>query len=242
MRAKNVPCRSALRTVTFAEVEQSMRDKNPLVSSSSASSLCEFYSAISSSSVSSQDYCSMQSISDVEKDSDEDEEKEGVSYEDKGVDKEEASSDDDAREEEEPDESEVPFEAGDPRLLKFTSERDETIEIFRVVDEHFLNNHDPGALDSAIEYLKTCEEKVNFVAVFQGCRKPRQLFSFPLSTRLQVGENGEYLWRLCKALCLKASTFENNELKKKLIFEAVPIGERAIECSNNSSEAHKWCA
>lgn len=61
----------------------------------------------------------------------------------------------------------------------------------------------------------------------------------------QFQGNGEFLWRLCKAIYLKsiaAGLAGDNNLKKNLIQEAVNYGEAAIVSNEASSEAHKWYA
>ncbi len=79
----------------------------------------------------------------------------------------------------------------------------------------------------------------------------------------QLGENSEFLWRLCKAIYLSSvassssssagsPTASNNNLllrsddaacanaRRALVEEAVECGRKAVDCNEMSSEAHKW--
>eukprot|EP00095_Tigriopus_kingsejongensis_P008957 maker-scaffold334_size202906-snap-gene-0.14 protein:Tk08957 transcript:maker-scaffold334_size202906-snap-gene-0.14-mRNA-1 annotation:"regulator of microtubule dynamics protein 3" len=61
----------------------------------------------------------------------------------------------------------------------------------------------------------------------------------------ELGENCEFLWRLCKAIYLKsiaAGLAGDTQLKRVLIIEAVTFGEAAVAANESSSEAHKWYA
>ena len=62
---------------------------------------------------------------------------------------------------------------------------------------------------------------------------------------MQLCQNSEFLWRLCKAIYLNASSLGvagDTEGKQRLVLEAVTYGESAIRCNENSSESHKWYA
>ena len=105
------------------------------------------------------------------------------------------------------------------------SESDVILELFRAVDD--LMEGGGGEQRKALRVLRQRED--------------------------DLGQNSEFLWRLCKAIYLSAvasSASANNNLmsedaagenaKRALVEEAVEYGRRAVQCNDLSSEAHKW--
>lgn len=182
------PLRSALRSVTFSELDMECQARerptdlgalSAMSSATSTTSTTEYFSAVSSD----------EEFFDVPTDSE-------VEDLNKQLNQAISSAASLSR-----------SESSDPSHL----------ELFPVVDQLMESHGEDQAL--ALQMLRDKESE------FQG--------------------NGEFLWRLCKAIYLKsiaAGLAGDNNLKKNLIQEAVNYGEAAIVSNEASSEAHKWYA
>ena len=98
---------------------------------------------------------------------------------------------------------------------KCYSGSDEILELFREVDD--LMDGGGGDQLAAVDRLRQKESDLD--------------------------RNGEFLWRLCKAIYLSAilkGLQGDAKGKQELIVRAAEYGEKAIECNPDSSEAHKW--
>jgi len=97
------------------------------------------------------------------------------------------------------------------------SDSDKILELFRDVDDKLEGSGDEQ--EEALRILREREEELN--------------------------QNGEFLWRLCKAVYLSAINLGvrgDASGKRALIDEAVKLGKKAVDFNCNSSEGHKWYA
>lgn len=97
------------------------------------------------------------------------------------------------------------------------AESDKILELFREVDDKLEGSGEEQ--EDALRILREHEDELN--------------------------QNGEFLWRLCKAVYLSAiNAGVRGDVagKKTLIDEAVSLGKGAVDFNCNSSEGHKWYA
>jgi len=103
-----------------------------------------------------------------------------------------------------------------------------------------INNANAGESDKILELFRDVDDKL------EGSGEEQEDALRTLREHEdELNQNGEFLWRLCKAVYLYAINIGvrgDASGKKALIDEACELGKRAVDFNCNSSEGHKWYA